>query len=98
MTSATIGEWLFEARTLCNMTQSQAASISGLSRQTIMDIELGRCDPRLSTVSKICGVYNLVLEMREDLKISALRAIIARMESIDDLIEAVEALETDDQT
>lgn len=51
-------------RKILNLSQQDLAEIAGISLATIKDIERGKGNPSLSTVSKILDVLGVEIEYR----------------------------------
>lgn len=48
------GSWVKMHRVKANISQEELAERCGLSARQIYNVESGRCEPRLSTILKIC--------------------------------------------
>lgn len=53
-----------ERRTLLSLTQQELADYTGLGLRTVKEIEAGRGNPSVATLSKIAGVLGLELQLK----------------------------------
>lgn len=53
---------LAAARVNKGYTQQEAADLLGVSKETITNIELGKTDPRYSTVVKLSDLYEIPID------------------------------------
>ncbi len=61
LTPALLGESIKTKRTQNRLTQSEAAFIAGISKQTYRKIEQGRSDIRVTSLMKVISVFGIQL-------------------------------------
>ena len=59
-----IVEALRKHRKYQEMNREKLAELSGISKNTIASIELGRAVPKISTIEKLCEALNLEIEIK----------------------------------
>lgn len=59
-----IGVQIKERRKVLNITQTELADLAGISINTVVAVERGQGDPKISTYLSICEVLGLEMEMK----------------------------------
>lgn len=59
-----IGSQIKERRKVLNITQTELADLAGISTNTVVAVERGQGDPKISTYLSICEVLGLEMEMK----------------------------------
>lgn len=59
-----IGSLIKERRKVLNITQTELADLAGISTNTVVAVERGQGDPKISTYLSICEVLGLEMEMK----------------------------------
>lgn len=57
--SKSFGQILKEFREKDQITQVTMAKLLGMARQTYLDLENGKTEPRFSTISNICKIFEI---------------------------------------
>lgn len=57
-----VGERIKELRIKCGLTQKQLAEKAKISNSYLCDIEVGRTNPSLKTLEKICRAFEIDLK------------------------------------
>ncbi len=59
-----IGSQIRERRKVLNITQTELADLAGISINTVVAVERGQGDPKISTYLSICEVLGLEIETK----------------------------------
>ncbi len=59
-----IGSQIKERRKVLDITQTELADLAGISINTVVAVERGQGDPKISTYLSICEVLGLEMEMK----------------------------------
>ena len=59
-----IGSQIRERRKVLNITQTELADLAGISINTVVAVERGQGDPKISTYLSICEVLGLEMETK----------------------------------
>ena len=67
MNSSELGKIIRFHRKKANLTQGALASMAGVAKTTVYEIESARLSPTLETLMKICFVLNLAFDFESPL-------------------------------